>query len=181
MSSAESALVVLVPAAEPLVGSFRQKYDASAAEGMPAHITILYPFLPPDRIDRAVLDLLRQCFARHAPFRFSLARTGRIAAKVLYLVPDPAEPFRELTLAIWNRYPQTPPYGGKHTNILPHLTVAQLANERELNRVAEEFAKASPQKLPIHAAVTEVALTDNRSGRWQVRASLGLGGLIGNL
>lgn len=181
MALAESALVVLIPDAEPLVDSFRQKYDPSAAEDIPAHITILYPFLSPDRIDTTVLDLLRQCFARFAPFRFSLVGTERLAAEVLYLAPDPAEPFRELTLAVWSRYPQTPPYGGKHTGVVPHLTVAQLANERELDRVAEEFAKASLGKLPIHAAATEVALMDNKSGRWQVRASLGLGGLIGIL
>ncbi len=181
MSSAESALVVLVPDAEPLVDSFRQKYDPSAAEGIPAHITILYPFLPPDRIDTAVLGLLRECFARVAPFRFSLAKTERLAAEVLYLAPDPTEPFRELTLAVWNRYPQTPPYGGKHASIVPHLTVAQLATEREVDRVAAAFAKASPEKLPIHAAATEVALMDNRSGRWQVHTSLGLGSLIGSL
>lgn len=181
MSSAESALVVLIPDAEPLVDPFRQKYDPSAAEGIPAHITILYPFLPPVRIDTAVLDLLRQCFARFAPFHFSLVGTERLAAEVLYLAPDPAEPFRELTLAVWNRYPQTPPYSGKHANIVPHLTIAQLANGRELDRVAEEFAKPSLEKLPIHTTATEVALMDNGSGRWQIRATLGLGGSIGNL
>jgi hypothetical protein len=44
--TSESALVVLVPEAEPLVGPFRERYDPSASAGMPAHITINYPFLP---------------------------------------------------------------------------------------------------------------------------------------
>jgi len=44
--SYESALVILVPEAEAVVGRLRQRSDPSAAVGMPAHITINYPFLP---------------------------------------------------------------------------------------------------------------------------------------
>jgi 2'-5' RNA ligase len=172
----ESALVVLAPQAEGLVGSFRLKYDPSAAEGMPAHITTLYPFLPPERIDDATLGILRQCFVEFAPFQFSLTAIKRLASDVLYLMPEPAETFRELTRTVWDRYPQTPPYGGKHSDIQPHLTVAQLADERKLRRVAEEFTRASQGNLPIRAAASDVALMDNKSGRWQVRERLLLGG-----
>ena len=47
MSSSESALVVLVPEAEGVVKPFRDLHDPSAAAGMPAHITLLYPFKHP--------------------------------------------------------------------------------------------------------------------------------------
>jgi len=50
----ESGLAVLAPAAELLVGPFRDKY--SGAAGMPTHITLLYPFKPPVEIDQIVLD-----------------------------------------------------------------------------------------------------------------------------
>lgn len=43
----QSALVVLVPEAEELVAPFRAAYDAAAAAGMPAHVTILFPFASP--------------------------------------------------------------------------------------------------------------------------------------
>ena len=59
MLALESALVILVPEAEALVGSFRDLHDAGAAVGVPAHITVLYPFKPPDEIDEAVLERLR--------------------------------------------------------------------------------------------------------------------------
>ena len=39
----ESALLVAVPEAEPLVGALRLVHDPSAAVGVPAHITILLP------------------------------------------------------------------------------------------------------------------------------------------
>jgi hypothetical protein len=45
-TSYESALVILVPEAEAVVGRLRQRYDLSAAVGMPTHITLNYPFLP---------------------------------------------------------------------------------------------------------------------------------------
>jgi len=63
MPSSESALVVLVPEAEAVVKPFRDQYDPSAAAGMPAHITLLYPFQVPDEVDQMTLDRLRDCFA----------------------------------------------------------------------------------------------------------------------
>ena len=44
----QSAFVVLVPEAEPWVKDLRERYDPIAAVGMPAHITVLFPFIPPD-------------------------------------------------------------------------------------------------------------------------------------
>jgi hypothetical protein len=63
MSQIESALVVLVPEAEPLVKPFRDWYDPSAAAGAPAHITLLYPFKHPDEVDQTVLDDLSELFS----------------------------------------------------------------------------------------------------------------------
>ncbi len=174
MQSIKSALVVLVPEAEDLVKPFRDEHDPPAAMGMPAHVTLLYPFIAPNEISLSVLDNLRQCFKRFVPFSFSFAELRRFPG-VFYLAPEPDEPFRELTFAIWRRYPETPPYGGRHSDIVPHLCVAQLADEQHLDAVAEEFMRASTGKLPIHASADEVALMDNSSGRWQVHSTLRLG------
>jgi 2'-5' RNA ligase len=100
MSPVESAWMVLVPEAELLVKPFRDRYDPSAAGGMPAHITLLYPFKHPDEVDRNVLDHLCQCFDRCPPFRFSFAPIRRFPDAVLYLTPEPDEPFRQLTFPL---------------------------------------------------------------------------------
>ncbi len=173
MPPIESALVVLVPDVEVLVKPFRDRHDPSAAVGVPAHITLLYPFIAPDEIGPAVLDELRRCFDRFSPFDFSFAETRRFPG-VLYLAPEPAEPFRELTLAIWDRWPSTPPYGGQHPDIVPHLCMAQISDELQLDAVAEAFGSASAGKLPMRATAQEVTLMDNSSGRWQLRATFGL-------
>jgi hypothetical protein len=175
MSSIETALVVLVPEAEALVKPFRDQHDPSAAAGMPAHITLLYPFKPPNEIDAVTLDSLRRCFARFAPIQFALSAIRRFPTDVLYLAPEPDAPFRQLTLAIWDRYPETPPYGGKWPDIVPHVSVAFLADEQKLDGVADDFVQASQGRLPIRATASDVVLMDNEAGRWQVRAKLGLG------
>jgi hypothetical protein len=42
-----SAAVLLVPEAEPVVGVTRARYDRSGRWGVPAHVTVLFPFVPP--------------------------------------------------------------------------------------------------------------------------------------
>jgi 2'-5' RNA ligase len=175
MSADESALVVLVPDAGQLVKPFRDLYDPSAALGVPAHITLLYPFKPPGQIDDTVLTRLRIGFARFTPIAFTL-QSIRHFPDVLYLAPDPAEPFRALTRTIWAWYPETPPYGGKWPDIVPHLSVASVADQRELGRIATEFEQASRNALPIKATANEISLLEKHSGRWMVRAAFKLGG-----
>jgi len=109
MPKAESALVILVPEAEPLVRPFRERFDPSAALGVPAHITLLHPFIVPERISADTLDAVAECFRGLAPVAFSLTEVRRFPADTLNLAPAPDEPFRKLTLAIWHRFPDTPP------------------------------------------------------------------------
>src|SRR5216684_218718 len=175
MSPIESALVVLVPEAEAVAKPFRDQYDPSAAAGMPAHITLLYPFKAPREVDNITLGKLRDCFARFEPIQFSLSNIRRFQIEVLYLAPEPDEPFRQLTLSIWNLFPETPPYGGKWPDVVPHLSVARVTDEAQLTTIADDFAKAAQGKLPIHAIASKVALMEKRSGRWSVRAMFSLG------
>jgi 2'-5' RNA ligase superfamily len=174
MRSIESALVVLVPEAEALARSFREKYDPMSTAGTPAHITLIYPFLPPRAIGAQQIEGLRQCFAGFRPLRFSLNRIRRFAGAI-YLAPEPEEPFRALTRAIWQRYPEAPPYGGRFPEITPHLTLTQLDDEARLEQIAQEFAEEAQALLPIHAAANEVGLMENSTGAWQPRMRLRLG------
>lgn len=51
-----SAVIVPVPAAEPLVGPLRAELDSHAGIGVPAHVTVMAPFLPgPDETTIAAL------------------------------------------------------------------------------------------------------------------------------
>jgi hypothetical protein len=59
MQPTQTALIVPIPAAENAVGPFRATLDRSASWGVPAHVTVLYPFLPPDKINSEVLAARR--------------------------------------------------------------------------------------------------------------------------
>ena len=156
MKQAESCLVILVPEAETLVKPYRDKHDPSAAAGMPAHVTLLYPFLAPDRIGTAVVEELRACIGRFPAFGFSCGEIGRFPG-VIYLAPEPHDPFRALTMAIWNRFPETPPYTGRHADIIPHLSVARFEEEKQVGAGADLFRQDAAEKLPIRARASKVA------------------------
>jgi hypothetical protein len=40
---AETALVVLLPELEPLIGGWRRRYTGDSARGMPPHVTLIFP------------------------------------------------------------------------------------------------------------------------------------------
>jgi hypothetical protein len=116
---------------------------------MPAHITLLYPFKPPDEIDGVVLDTLRHCFFRFPPFKFSLRAINQFADETLNLVPEPEYLFRELTLAIWRCYPETPPYRGRYSTVIPHLTVADHLGEQRVGGVGPQRWRAGAHHRAI--------------------------------
>jgi hypothetical protein len=171
----KAALVVLVPEAEPLAGPFRDQYDPSAADGMPAHITLNYPFLAYDPGQAVAIDELGRLFSSYAPFRFWLAEIRRFP-QVLYLAPDPAQLFKDLIQAVAGQYPASPPYGGLFADVIPHLTVADLDDAEALERINGELVTASRDKLPIEAVAEEVWLMAKEDGRWLKRVSFPLGG-----
>ena len=139
----ESALSVLVPEAEPLVGRWRAAHDPSCAVGVTAHVTLLYPFRRPQQIDDALLEELAQLFAALPSFSFELASVGRFPG-VLYLAPEPAAPFKTMIRRLMLRFPEHPPYGGAFTEVVPHVTVAQSEDEPTLDRVAAELRGFAP-------------------------------------
>jgi 2'-5' RNA ligase len=170
----ESALVVLIPEAEVLVNNFRNRYDPQAALGVPAHVTVLYPFKSPTELTAEVIRNLDELFSEFPGFSASFTETRRFPG-VLYLSPEPAETFRHLTEIVTRRFPETQPYGGQFADVVPHLTLAQLSDPRKLEEVAAEFGREAKGRLPIQANVKEVALLDNESGYWKVRARFSLG------
>jgi 2'-5' RNA ligase superfamily protein len=159
-----SALIVPVPEAEPLVGPWREQYDDSARTGVPAHVTLLFPFLPPEEITPADLDRLAALFITVPGTRFRLVAVRRFSRGVLYLAPEPEAFFRDLTIRVWALYPDQPPYGGMFNHVVPHLTVAQVEDHGLLDRI--EAAVASG--LPVEAHATEVWLmVQGEADRWQ--------------
>jgi hypothetical protein len=55
----ESAVIIPIPEVEPIVGPLRLHYDRAAHLGVPAHITLLYPFCPPQTVSAEIKTLAR--------------------------------------------------------------------------------------------------------------------------
>jgi 2'-5' RNA ligase len=155
-----TALIIAVPEAEAVVGDWRERYD-NASLGIPAHVTLLFPFVPTEQADDTLLAELRELFAAQPAFSFSLPRVARFP-DVAWLAPEPATPFRRLTDLIYSRYPDHPPYEGIHDEVIPHLTVG--VGDATLQ---DEIEAALTPHLPIDAEAREVALlVENESGHW---------------
>jgi 2'-5' RNA ligase superfamily protein len=150
----ESALIVEVPEAEAAVAPWRERLDGNAAMGIPAHITVIAPFLPPAALGAPVLGALGRLLGGVPGFRFRLARTAWFGEHVLWLAPDDPGPFRALTERVHAAFPACPPYGGQHEEVIPHLTVG-LHQPRAEMRAAEE---AIGPQLPVEAHATAVTL-----------------------
>jgi len=166
--SIESVLLIPIPEAEALVGNFRIQFDPSAASGVPAHVTVLYPFKSPGELTKDVVQSLSDLFSRLPGFRASFTESRRFPG-MLYLSPEPASLFRHLTETVAEHFPETPPYGGQFAQIIPHLTVAQVSEPQRLDVIVVAFERAAQGRLPIQAEVKEVVLMDNESGYWQIR------------
>lgn len=165
-----SAVLVAVPEAEPVVGEWRMRYTLDAPAGIPAHVTILFPFVEPDRLG-AVEERLAELVAATPAFELVFARTARWS-EIVYLEPDPIAPFVALTRAIEHEWPDRPPYGGAHETIVPHLTVAESPDPAVLDGAA---ASVEPQ-LPVATRVREASLfVEDEAGRWRERSRLQLG------
>ena len=163
----QTALVVLVPEAESLVGEFRRKFDISAMQGLGAHVTILFPFKPPEQLSVDVLADLRALFAAQPRFKFSLSSVDGFPS-VVFLAPEPAAPFERLTRATAARYPDCPPYGGAFTETIPHLTVAQRPPAENLDQVADRVRSSIEPLLPVACSADEVSLAVRRTNRWSI-------------
>ena len=105
LSEPTSAIIVRVPV-PARIARLRRQWDRSAAIGVPPHVTILFPFLPPDRLEASVRHQLADIAAAHDAFDVRFTAVGRFPG-LLYLAPEVAEPFVALTEAYVEHFPDT--------------------------------------------------------------------------
>lgn len=151
---AETALLLVCPEAEPVVAQLRKRHDPAAQDGVPAHVTVLFPFKPLDAIEEDDHRRLESIFAAAAPFTLTGSRTGWFGERVLYVAPDDPEPVLELVAEVAAEFPEYPPYGGLFDEVVPHLTIGHDHPIEDL-RAAEDEAR---RRLPFTQHVDRVEL-----------------------
>lgn len=167
----QSALLIPVPDAEPLVAGARLEHDPCAPAGVPAHITLVVPWVEPEQLERdgAVLPALADVLADVKCFDFRLVGVGWFDERVLWLSPEPTEPFCELTTRLAERF-DTPPWAGKFAKLVPHLTIGHAGVGSALGPVADALR---PQ-LPVTCRAEAVWAMVGDGEHWQVHARLSL-------
>ncbi|HMK98185.1 MAG TPA: 2'-5' RNA ligase family protein [Acidimicrobiales bacterium] len=161
----QSAVLVPVPEADALVGEWRALYDPKARTGVPAHITLLFPWIAPHQLKPEHLDELDKILAAQPAFEYSLDRVRWFGQRVLWLAPDPAEPFKRLTVAVATHF-DTQPWQGEFAEIVPHLTIG-LAGQTPGNAL-EQAAAEIAMRLPLRCEAREVDVMCAHGTYWQV-------------
>jgi hypothetical protein len=128
-------------------------------DNLPPHVTVLVP--SPGEV-AAIGDVL----APFAAFDVTFRRLERFP-EILWLAPEPPEPFVGMTEAMVARFPDHPPYGGIHDRIVPHLTVAQAEFD-------ETAARVQPL-LPLRSRVETIVLYEHvAADTWREVHTFGL-------
>ena len=165
---------ILLPVDVPVaVRRLRDGLDPVAGVGVPAHVTLLFPFAPPGRLDEGTRTALGRIIASEPVFPFVLREVGRWPRQV-YLLPEPSDPFKRLIARLAVAYPEYPPYAGAHkvADIVPHLTVA----DSERTDYLDAAAHALPFLLPVRAVGREAWVMAHDAGeRWRTVWKLPLG------
>ncbi|MBS0389472.1 MAG: 2'-5' RNA ligase family protein [Proteobacteria bacterium] len=141
----------------------RERYDPAARRGLGAHITIMYPLLPPERLDEAVLRRIADIAAGVECFRYKLTHVARFPATI-YLAPKPASRFADLHERFRSVFADAD--SGSHAAYVPHLSVARNLTGDD-HGVDAELKALLARSGPIDCACHALSLQENGSGLWR--------------
>ena len=173
---AHSIIIVSVPEAEPFVAALRERFDPAAGRGLGAHITLLYPFMAPERIDGAVLGRLAAVAAGVAPFAFQLTHLARFAG-TLYLAPEPPAPFVALAVQLLQEFPELRPRGWRAEALVPHLSVVRKSDVDD-RAVQAQLEAVLAERGPIACRCRAFLLIENSTGAWRPIQAFPLTGAV---
>lgn len=165
----ETAIVAEVPEAEPVLRLTSRGGAADGAAGMPAHVTLLYPFTESGRLDARRIREAGDAVGAFPAFEVEFGGTAWFETRdraVLWLEPRTPEPFVAITEALVREFPEHPPYAGAFDSIVPHLTVATATSRAELRQIE----RAVLERLPLVARIKAGQLYEHRPEGWRLRA-----------
>jgi 2'-5' RNA ligase len=127
-------LIIPPPEVQAFAAPLRQKYAPDISMQGPSHITLFFPFVPPDEVP-AASNLLRTLCNGVAPFQLKLDHYSQFEG-TRYLAPSNPEPILSLHKLLLTNFPDYLPYEGQHgTELVPHLTLAHNENPKEVMQV----------------------------------------------
>ena len=167
----ETAIVIPCEVADPIIGPWRARHTPDGRDGMPAHITLLYPWV--ERFGEGDMAKVRGALSTFEAFDFSLPKIAEFPGlgSVVYLEPEPRLPFIMMIEAVAAAFPDHPPYGGAFEDIVPHATILETDPNSALE---DEVTQALKPRLPILEHANQAWVVANRDGRWQTESEVDL-------
>lgn len=166
----QTGVAIPVPEADPLLAAVAMRFPEAVRQGVPAHVSVLYPFLPAEKLDDRVISGLSELFAGQPAMSVTFGACHR-SGEFVALRPEPIEGLEELVSDARRRWPEVLPYEGLYGGVEPHVTVALHTTEERAAVVESEIV---PEWLPISAELREAWLLIF-NGRWTVRQRFELG------
>ena len=146
--------------APELAKAHDELYPERIDEHIPLSLTLLYPFAPSDELDDDYLKMARDFFASRHPLSFDIARVAQWPdGGAVYGVPEPEGQLRATMRALWELFPEFPPYRGAVDDPRPHASLTLDGGDDPdtlLARVEERLAGL----LPAHFEVGEAVLME---------------------
>jgi 2'-5' RNA ligase len=171
---APTVIIVPVPEAEPAVDLLRRANTPDGAEGMPAHVTLIYPFTDDSQLAAGRIAEVRAVLEQFCAFEFVLSKVRRFdnlpSESYVWLAPTPSGPFVQMIEALASAFPEHPPFGGAFATVIPHLTIAASIDEDLLDQVANQAADT----LPIKARAETARIMRRIDGQWRLVAEFRL-------
>lgn len=154
-------MLIPVPAATTLRRECTKLLGDVTSEDVPAHITILYPFLPIERLTPDVITALAEIISTQSVLTVRMTAFERFP-RLLYLNPEPNEWVNRLIAGVAARWPETPPYEGAYDPI-PHITLAAGVDEASMATLERRLSG----HLPLTATLDEAWLVIHDGVDWR--------------
>jgi len=163
----------LAEQAPELAQAHDELYPERIPENIPLSLTLLYPFAPSDELDDDYLKMARDFFASRHPLSFDIARVAQWeGGGAVYGAPEPEGQLRATMRALWELFPEFPPYRGAAQDPPPHLSLTLDGGDDPdtlLARVEERLSGL----LPAHFEVGEAVLMgEHEPDVWHVLHTL---------
>jgi 2'-5' RNA ligase len=118
----ESAVIVRVTLPDAL-DRLRLRFVRDADLGVPAHVTLLYPFVEAAALSTEIRAIIESIASRHPSFTFELSGPFQWPDTV-YAAVGPEERLLAIHRELAAAFPGYPIYGRPGFQLIPHVTIA---------------------------------------------------------
>jgi 2'-5' RNA ligase superfamily protein len=146
--------------APDLAQAHDELYPERVGEHIPLSLTLLYPFAPREELDDDYLEMASDFFASRHALSFDIVRVAQWErGGAVYGVPEPDGQLRATMRALWELFPEFPPYGGAAADPPPHASLT-LDGGDDPDSLPARVEERLFGILPAHFEVAEATLME---------------------